>query len=84
MEENSYAKAYKSPLVGIGAGLAVSLVLFLPITALLIQPSIQHIVVILAGTSQKTILAENLSHSITSILLMSIVFHMIWGPYSVL
>ena len=70
---------YKSSLVGIGTGLAIWLVLFLPITALLIQPSIQHIVVILAVSSQKVILSEQISRSVINISLIAILFHMIWG-----
>jgi hypothetical protein len=70
---------YKSSLVGIGTGLAIWLVLFLPITVLLIQPSIQHIVVILAVSSQKIILSEQVSRSVINISLIAIVFHMIWG-----
>ena len=70
---------YKSSLVGIGTGLAIWLVLFLPITALLIQPSIQHIVVILAVSSQKVILSEQISRSVINISLIAIGFHMIWG-----
>ena len=70
---------YKSSLVGIGTGLAIWLVLFLPITVLLIQPSIQHIVVILAVTSQKIILSEQISRTVINISLIAIVFHMIWG-----
>lgn len=70
---------YKSSLVGIGTGLAIWLVLFLPLTALLIQPSIQHIVVILAVSSQKVILSEQISRSVINISLIAIVFHMIWG-----
>jgi hypothetical protein len=70
---------YKSALVGIGAGVVIWLVLFLPITTLLIQPSIQHIVVVLAIASQQPILSEDLSHSATNIALMAIVYHMIWG-----
>ncbi len=70
---------YKSSLVGIGTGLAIWLVLFLPITAFLIQPSIQHIVVILAVSSQKVILSEQISRSVINISLIAIVFHMIWG-----
>jgi hypothetical protein len=69
----------KSSLLGIAAGIIVWLILFLPITSLLIQPSIQRIVVILAIAWQKTILAEQLSHSIINIALMAIVFHLVWG-----
>src|SRR2546423_4972858 len=71
---------YKSSIVGIGAGLVIWLVLFLPITTLLIQPSIQRIVVVvLAVTSQQPILSEDLSRSVANITLMAIVFHLIWG-----
>jgi hypothetical protein len=70
---------YKSALVGTGAGLVIWLVLFLPITTLLIQPSIQRIVFVLAIASQRPILSEDLSHSATNIALMAIVYHMIWG-----
>jgi len=70
---------YKSLLVGIGTGLVIWLVLFLPIAVLLIQPLIQHIVVILAVSSQKIILSEQISRSVTNISLIAIVFHMVWG-----
>jgi hypothetical protein len=70
---------YKSSIVGIGAGLVIWLVLFLPITTLLIQPSIQRIVVVLAVTSQQPILSEDLSRSVANITLMAIIFHLIWG-----
>ena len=70
---------YKSSLFGVGAGVVIWLILFLPITSLLIQPSIQRIVVILAIAWQKAILADQLSHSITNIALIAIVFHVIWG-----
>ncbi|MGA7043065.1 MAG: hypothetical protein WBZ20_15930 [Nitrososphaeraceae archaeon] len=70
---------YKSSIVGIGAGLVIWSVLFLPITTLLIQPSIQRIVVVPAVTSQQPILSEDLSRSVANITLMAIVFHLIWG-----
>lgn len=70
---------YKSSLVGIGAGIVIWLVLFLPITVLLIQPSIQRIVVILAVASQQPVLSDYINHSVTNITLVAIVFHMIWG-----
>lgn len=70
---------YKSSLVGIGAGIVIWLALFLPITVLLIQPSIQRIVVILAVASQQPVLSDYINRSVTNITLMAIVFHMIWG-----
>ncbi|MFZ0514069.1 MAG: hypothetical protein WAM14_20855 [Candidatus Nitrosopolaris sp.] len=59
---------YKSSLVGIGTGLVIWLVLFLPTTTFIVQPSIQYIVV-----------SEQISRSVINISLMAIVFHMIWG-----
>jgi hypothetical protein len=70
---------YKSSLFGVGAGIVIWLILFLPITSLLIQPSIQRIVVILAIAWQKAVLADQVSHSITNIALIAIVFHLVWG-----
>ncbi len=71
---------YKSLLVGIGTGLVIWLVLFLP-TTFLIRPSIQHVVVILAVSSQKMILSQQLNQSVINISFAAIVFHMIWGQY---
>ncbi|MGC1930601.1 MAG: hypothetical protein WA667_16655, partial [Candidatus Nitrosopolaris sp.] len=70
---------YKCSLYGVGAGIVIWLILFLPITSLLIQPSIQRIVVILAIAWQKAILADQISHSITNIAFIAIVFHLVWG-----
>ena len=47
-KKTSLLNPYKGTLVGAGAGIAIWLILFLPITALLIQPSINRIVTILA------------------------------------
>ena len=66
-------------LIGVGAGIVVWLVLFLPITTLLIQPSIQRIVIILSLSLQEVVASEDLSSSITKITLIAIAFHMIWG-----
>lgn len=70
---------FKSALLGMAAGVVIWLVLFLPITSILIQPSVQRIVIILAISWQKTILADQLGHSITNIALIAIIFHLVWG-----
>ncbi|MEP6576690.1 MAG: hypothetical protein ABJB85_09710 [Nitrososphaerota archaeon] len=70
---------FRSSLIGLGAGLVIWLVLFLPITTFLIQPSIQRIVVILSLSLQQAVLSDALSNSITKITLVAVVFHMIWG-----
>jgi len=55
---------YKSALAGMGAGIVVWLVLFLPMTTFLIQPSINSIITVLAMESQKALLSEDLHQSI--------------------
>ena len=69
----------KSALVGIGAGLVIWLVVFLPITTLLIQPSIQRIVVIQSSSLQQAVSSEDINSAMTKITLAAIAFHMIWG-----
>jgi len=68
---------YKSSFLCMGARVVIWFLLFLPITDLLIQPSIRHIVVILAIPLQKTILADRLSHSVTDITLIALAFYLV-------
>lgn len=70
---------FRSALIGVGAGFVIWLVLFLPITTLLIEPSMHRIVVILSLSLQQAIFSDDLSNSITKITLAAIVFHLIWG-----
>ena len=70
---------YKSALVGIGAGIVIWLVLFLPITALLVQPSINRITMTLAIESQRAVLSEDINQSIRNIVLNALAFHLVWG-----
>jgi predicted transcriptional regulator len=70
---------YKSILVGMGAGIVVWLVLFLPITTLLVQPAIDSITTMLAIESQRAVVSEDINSSIRYIALIAIGFHLIWG-----
>jgi hypothetical protein len=70
---------YRSSLIGMGAGVVVWLVLFLPITALLVQPAINSITTMLAIESQRAVISEEISSSIRNIALIAIPFHLIWG-----
>jgi hypothetical protein len=70
---------YKSSLVGMGAGIILWLVLFLPITLFLIQPAINSITTILAIGSQQAVFSEDVNLSIRNITLIAISFHLIWG-----
>ncbi|HEX7178580.1 MAG TPA: hypothetical protein VF220_02570 [Nitrososphaeraceae archaeon] len=69
----------RSALIGIGAGFVIWLVVFLPITSLLIQPSIQRIVVIQSSSLQQAVSSEDINSAMTKITLAAIAFHMIWG-----
>jgi len=74
---------YKSILMGIGTGILVWLVLFLPITAFIIQPSIGRIAEILTlgqnNISFSVFDIDNLGQSFRGIAISAIVFHAVWG-----
>jgi hypothetical protein len=70
---------YKSLLVGMGVGIVIWLVLFLPITAFLVEPSINRITIMLAIESQHIVLSENINQSIRNIAISAIAFHLVWG-----
>ena len=70
---------YRSSLVGMGAGIVVWLVSFLPITAFLVQPAINSITTMLAIESQDPVFSEDINQSIRNITLIAIAFHLIWG-----
>ncbi|MDQ3903094.1 MAG: hypothetical protein M3247_05600 [Thermoproteota archaeon] len=74
---------YKSILMGIGTGILVWLVLFLPITVLVIQPSIGRIEEILSLGRNSIPFSVfdiyNLGQSFTGIAIAAIAFHVVWG-----
>ena len=74
---------YKSILMGIATGIIVWLILFLPITAFIIQPSIGRIIEILSLSSENTVLSvldsNNLGQSFRGIGISAIAFHIVWG-----
>jgi hypothetical protein len=74
---------YRSILMGIGTGILVWLILFLPITALIIQPSIGRIIEILPLSQENTMLSvfdsNNLSQSFRGIAIGAVAFHIVWG-----
>ena len=73
----------RSILMGIGTGVLVWLVLFLPISALFIQPSTSRIVEILEAGQENSVLsvfdANSLGQSMMGIVISAIAFHVIWG-----
>jgi hypothetical protein len=75
---------YRSILMGIGTGVLVWLVLFLPITALIIQPSTGRITEILSLSQENTVFSvlddsNNLGQSFRGIAISAVAFHIIWG-----
>jgi hypothetical protein len=80
---------YRSILMGIGTGIIVWLILFLPITALIIQPSIDRIAeILLLGQNNPSFSVfdsnnnnnnDNLSQSFRGIAISAVAFHVIWG-----
>jgi hypothetical protein len=80
----NFFSSYKSILMGIGTGILVWLVLFLPVTALIIQPSIGRMEEILSlGQNNNTLFSvfdiSNLDQSFRGIAISAIVFHVVWG-----
>ena len=69
----------KGTLIGIGGGVVVWLILFLPITALLVHPAINSIVILSAIDSKHVVFSVDINQSIRNIALSAIVFHLIWG-----
>jgi hypothetical protein len=69
----------KGTLIGIGAGVAVWLVLFLPITALLVHPAVNDIVILSAIESKNQVFSVDINQSIRNIALSAIIFHLVWG-----
>ena len=68
----------ENTLTGMGAGIVIWLVLFLPLTSLFIQPSIQRIVN-LESELQYPLLSEDMNQLIQKIALGAIAFHLVWG-----
>jgi hypothetical protein len=73
----------RSILMGIATGGLVWLVLFLPISVMLIQPSIDRIAQILGSGEEDANLpvfdASSLGQSFTGIVISAIAFHVVWG-----
>lgn len=78
-DHKEYAKPTEGTLIGIGGGVVVWLILFLPITALLVHPAINNIVILSAIESKHVVFSVDINQSIRNIALSAIVFHLIWG-----
>ena len=73
----------RSILMGIGTGILVWLILFVPLSAMLIQPSTSRIAEILGSAQENAALpvfeANSLGQSMMGIVISAIAFHVIWG-----
>jgi hypothetical protein len=74
---------YRSVLMGIGTGILLWLILFLPITSIIVQPSIHRISDILSPSpenrSSSVFDSNNIGQLFTSIAISAALFHIIWG-----
>ena len=67
---------YKGTLLGIGMGIVVWLVFFLPTTMLLIEPALHRIASV--SESQNRI-SNNLDQFISNVMISAVAFHILWG-----
>jgi hypothetical protein len=75
-----FLNPYKAVAAGIGAGIVVWLVLFLPVTALLVQPSISRISFSLAQSMPlQSAALGNANQFVWGIAFSAIAFHLVWG-----
>jgi hypothetical protein len=75
-----FLNPYRAVAAGIGAGVAVWLVLFLPVTELLVQPSMARISHLLAQSMPlQSAALGNADQFVWGIALSAIVFHLVWG-----
>lgn len=76
----SLLNPYRSVFMGMGTGMAVWLVLFLPLTAAVVQPSIARISGLLATSfPEQSIVFGGTGQFVWGIALSAIAFHIIWG-----
>ncbi|MEO9320873.1 MAG: hypothetical protein ABI361_09385 [Nitrososphaera sp.] len=69
----------KNVEIGIIAGVIISLVLFIPVTLLLIEPSIRHIVSLLGSSANQTALSNNINVFVSQVTASAVAFHILWG-----
>ncbi|MDQ3837250.1 MAG: hypothetical protein M3270_10015 [Thermoproteota archaeon] len=74
---------YRSVLMGVGTGILLWLILFLPITSIIVQPSIDRISDILSQSPQdktsSVFDSNNIGQSFTNIAISAALFHIVWG-----
>jgi hypothetical protein len=70
---------FRGMLAGMTTGVIIWLIVFIPITLFLVQPSISQIVTLLALNSNFSISATEINQFVQTTALSSVLFHLIWG-----
>lgn len=70
---------FRGILAGMVAGIMIWLIVFLPITAFLVQPSLVQIVTLLALTNNFSISTTEINQFMQTTALSSVLFHLVWG-----
>ena len=70
---------FRGILAGMVAGIMIWLIVFLPITAFLVQPSMVQIVTLLALTSNFSLSTTEINQFMQTTALSSAIFHLVWG-----
>ena len=76
---NIMNNTYKALVAGIFAGIAVWALFFVPITILLVQPSMDRILSLMPQDLQEAMQSGEAGKFVGGIVLSSVLFHMIWG-----
>lgn len=71
--------SYRGILAGMLAGLGISIVLFIPVTILLVDPSLQRIALLLGANGHLPALSNGISNFVIVVTNGAIAFHLLWG-----
>jgi len=70
---------YKSTLIGMVSGLVIAIVLFIPVTLIFVEPSIQRITLLIGAHSGRAMLSSGISQFVIVATNGAIGFHLVWG-----
>lgn len=70
---------YKAVIAGVIAGIAVWALFFVPVTILLVQPSMDRILAFMPQDLREVMSSGETGKFVEGIVLSSILFHMVWG-----
>ncbi len=70
---------YKAVIAGVIAGIAVWALFFVPVTVLLVQPSVDRILAFMPQNLQEVMSSGETGRFVEGIVLSSVLFHMVWG-----